>query len=287
MQDFEFIRTNNLKETLKLLNKYGEKAEIIAGGTDLVIDLRKDKLKEIEYIIDISGLDKLRYIKKEDNKIKLGALALHADVAYNILINEEASLLAKACNQVGSPQIRNRGTLAGNIVTASPCADSVTPLVALDAILVIESSEGEREIPITELIKGPYMSSINANELITEIKFIIPEVKTKGNFIKLARRNAVSKSRLNFACLARQDDKGEIEELKLVPGSVVPIPQRFNDVEEMLIGEIPDKSLLEKAGEMTAKKMINQSGYRWSTEYKKPVVNSLTSRVLNSVLEVK
>lgn len=287
MQEFEFIRTKSLQETLKILNKFGKEAKIIAGGTDLILDLRKEKLKEIEYIIDISALDELKYIKKEDNEIKIGGLTLHENIAKSSLINNKVSFLAKACSEVGSPQIRNRGTLAGNIATASPCADSVTPLVALDGILVIENIEAKREIPIVELIKGPYMSSINDNEIITEIKFAIPEIKTKSDFIKLARRNAVAKSRLNFACLAKQGVKGEIEKIKFVPGSVLPSPQHFNKVEEMLIGNKPNNDLLKKAGEMVAEEMINQSGYRWSTDYKKPVVKSLTFRILNSVLEVK
>lgn len=287
MQEFEFLSTKSLKEALKFMDENGKKTKVIAGGTDLMIDLRQYKFDNLEYILDISSLSQLQYINKTDNKIRVGGLTRHKDVTESKLIQNKASLLAEGCSQVGSPQIRNRGTLAGNIATASPCADSVSPLVALDAVVVLKSRDDKREIPLSKLIEGPYNTGIKDNELITEIYFTIPEDGVKSKFIKLARRNAAAKSRLNIACLAEQDNNGTINYLSLVPGSVTPCPQRFSEVEEMLLDEIPDEKLLKKAGDMVAKEMIKQTGYRWSTDYKKPAVTSLTSRVLHSVLEVK
>ncbi len=286
--DFDFIQPTDLDEVCDLLDEYKEKVNIISGGTDFMIDLHKDDVSsEVKYIIDVSNLSELNYIKEEDEKIKIGAGTTHNEIANNSIINKWAPVLAKATNSIGSPQLRNRGTLAGNIVTASPAADSVPALLVLNAKVKIKSFSTTKEIPLVDFFIKPYQSKINEDELIVEISFKKPPIKCVGDFKKLTRRKAVDKARLNIAVLTLQNNNGEVEILRIAPGSVTPTPERFTESESILLNKRPTKELIKKAAEQVSSTMIGKSGYRWSTEYKKPVIKTMTRRILTQVLEVE
>ena len=287
LQEFNFLQPTDYQEALKLVNKYQNRSKIIAGGTDLLVDLRKDENSELEYLIDISKLDELDYIEEGDEYIRVGALTNHHSIANSDLIKDKAEILALGCSEIGSPQIRNRGSIAGNIITGSPCADSVTPLVALDAVIVIESENNKKEIPIGEFYEGPYQPKIDKDELLKEIYFKKLDSSYNGDFIKVKRRNAVSKSRINLAALGKLDQNGNVLDIRLAPGSITPKPQRFSPVEEMVKGNKPTTKIIDKMGQKVAEIMLEKSGYRWSTEYKKPVIRDITKRILRTVLEVK
>lgn len=286
--DFDFLQPTKIDQACNLLKDYKEKAKIIAGGTDFMIDLHKDDLSpEVEYIIDISNLNELKYIREEDDEINIGAGTTHNEIANSSIINEWAPVLAKATNSIGSPQIRNRGTLAGNIVTASPAADSVPALLVLNAKVKVKSASATKEVPLEDFFIKPYQSIINEDEIIFEISFKKPPIKCKSGFKKLTRRKAVDKARLNIAVLALQKNNGEVEMLRIAPGSVTPTPERFVETENILLNKKPTKELIKKAAEQVSFTMIEKSGYRWSTEYKKPVIKTMTRRILNQVLEVE
>jgi CO/xanthine dehydrogenase FAD-binding subunit len=287
LQEFDLLRPKNYQKALDLISQYGKKARLIAGGTDLMVDLRKNKCPQTEYVIDISSLKDLAYIKEDNGFIRIGSLTTHKNIVTAKLIDKYAKVLALGCQEIGSPQIRNRGTIGGNIITGSPCADSVTPLVALDAVLVIASKEEIREVPINEFYNGPYKPKINENEFLKEIYFKKVGSDYNSDFIKVKRRNAVSKSRINIAALAKLDSAGQVEDIRLAPGSITPKPQRFKKAEDVILNKKPNEKLIEQMSEQVADTMIEKSGYRWSTEYKKPVIKSLTKRILRTVLEVE
>lgn len=287
LQEFNFLQPGNYREALNLIDKYQDKSKIIAGGTDLLVDLRKGKYPELKYLIDISKLDELDYIKEDGEYIKIGAYTNHKSITRSDLVNKYAKILTLGCSEIGSPQIRNRGTIGGNIMTGSPCADSVTPLVVLDAIMVIRSKDQKREVPIEEFYEGPYQPKTNSNELLKEVYFKKLDHSYQGDFIKVKRRNAVSKARINIAALGKLDQEGKVFDIRLAPGSITPKPQRFKSVEELVKGREPDNEIIEKMGQKVAEIMIDKSGYRWSTDYKKPVIKDLTKRILKTVLEVE
>lgn len=288
MQNFNFIRPNNLDEACDLLVRYKDKAKIIAGGTDLIIALREEKLANcLEIIIDVSNLKELNYIKEEGKYIKIGSGVRHTEIAKNKLIKKYAPVLSMAASVVGSPQIRNRGTIVGNIITASPAADTIPALIVLDTMLVIKKGKEKREMFLKEIFEGPNKVNLKSDEIVCEIFFEKLPLDAKSNFTKLARRNAVDKARMNIAAIAQQDKDRLITDIRISVGSLTPIPERFKDAEDLLLGEIPTQDLIQKAGKKIAEEMINKSGYRWSTEYKEPVVKSLIGRVLNRVLEVE
>jgi len=288
LQNFNFIRPDNLEEACDLLVRYKDRAKLIAGGTDLIIALREEKLPNcLEIIIDISNLEELNHIKEEGKYIRIGSGVKHAEIAKNKLIKKYAPVLSMAASVVGSPQIRNRGTIVGNIVTASPAADTIPALIVLDSILVIRKGKEKRKMFLKDVFEGPNKVNLKSDEIVGEIYFEKLPLGAKSDFIKLARRNAVDKSRMNIAVVAQQNKSKEITDIRISVGSLTPIPGRFKDAEDLLLGEIPTQDLIQKAGKKIAEEMINKSGYRWSTEYKEPVVKSLIDRVLNRIVEVE
>jgi len=288
LQNFNFIRPDNFKEARDLLVRYKDKAKLIAGGTDLIIALREDKLPNcLEIIIDISNLEELNYIKEEGKYIRIGSGVRHAEIVKNKLIKKYAPVLSMAASVIGSPQIRNKGTLAGNIITASPAADTIPALIVLDTKLVIRKGKEIRKMFLKDIFEGPNKVNLKSDEIVCEIYFEKLPLNVKSDFIKLARRNAVDKSRMNIAVVAQQNKNKEIIDIRISVGSLTPIPARFKDAEDLLLGEIPTQDLIQKAGKKIVEEMINKSGYRWSTEYKEPVVKSLIGRVLNRIVEVE
>jgi len=287
MQDFDFYRAKTVKEVLEILNQEQERVKLIAGGTDVLIALRSSQLSEqVRLLLDISGLAELKRIELQNGRLHIGAAAALADIAAAPAVREQAVMLHSAADAVGSQQIRNRGTLAGNIVTAAQCADTVPALMVLEADLLLKSASGSRTVRITDFFTGPKQTAISPAELLTEIIIDPPQKEYRGVFEKLMRREAVAKSRLGLAVLARQSGDGVIEDLRLSIGSALPTHGRFPTVEQMLQGKRPDGALLQEAAAEAGEYMLRIGGRRWSTDYKRPVVQNLTEKCLRAVVEV-
>lgn len=287
MREFNLISPKNVGETLELLMIYRERAKVIAGGTDLLVELRKDQgSKNLELIINTAQLAELNYIKEDEEGVYIGAGTTHTQLTCSEIINRQIPALATAAKSVGSPQIRNRGTIGGNILNASPAADTVPLLVALNSQLTFRSDQGvERKVKITDIFVKPYQTNVQPTELLVEISFKKLPVATSSSFIKLGRRNALAISRMNVGVILYQDELGFIRDLRIVPGSTTPTPSRIKDAEKVLIDQKPTMELIKLAGEKVSAEMINLSGYRWSTDYKKPVIEALTQRGIQRALE--
>lgn len=286
MREFDYLHPENVEETIALLHDYQDRAKVISGGTDLIIELRKDEgPKDLEVMIGIAQLEELRYIKDDDEWVYIGANTTHSDLVNSDVIRREVSALSEAANSVGSPQIRNRGTIAGNILNASPAADTVPVFVALDSILTLQSKAGERKVPICDIFVKPYQTNIRSDELLVEVAFKKLPTTTRSSFIKLARRNALAISRMNVAVILDIDSDGIISDIRISPGSTTPVPARIKSAEAVLLGKRPNDELIEAAGFEVSQEMIRISGYRWSTDYKKPVIEALTRRSIKKALE--
>ncbi len=288
MKPYAITRASTIEQTLSLLHELGAAAWCVAGGTDVLIAMRHGELPEsVTTLIDISGIAGLSGVREEGEEIVMGAGTTHTDIEESALLREVVPLLADASRSVGSPQIRNRGTVGGNLVTSAQCADTIPPLMVLDAEVVLQSLNGSRRLPLAEFLTGPKRTAIAADELCTEIRFRKPPRDAVGYFHKLIRRQAVAKARISIAALARQDEEGRIRELRLSPGSVTPKPQRFGSVERMVEGQAATAELIEAAASEAASFMVATTGRRWSTPYKEPVLQVLVKRALESVLRVE
>jgi len=280
----KYHRVQNLELLKELLTKYGGNMHLIAGGTDLIVEIRQPHFETKKHVIDISRLQEIKNIEEEGSCIKIGSGVTHDMIIQSGLAREYAGLLGSACRNIGSQQVRSRATIGGNICNASPCADTVPALMALNAELTILSAEGTRKAQIADFFHKPYQPKIGTDEAVISIRFMKLNKKQKSAFIKLGRRNAVAISRISMAVVLAVDEKNIIEEVRIAPGSVFPGWQRVTEAEAFLEGREAVEKNFAEAGSITARKMIEISGRRWSTDYKEPVTASLTKRTLLAAL---
>jgi CO/xanthine dehydrogenase FAD-binding subunit len=246
----------------------------------LLIELRKPSARSPKVVIDISRLEELKGIEEIGNSVRIKPLTTHTDIFQSNVIQQFAPLLRQAVSTIGSPQIRNRGTIGGNIMNAAACADTVPPLIALDATVKLQSVEGERIVPMIDFFVKPYQPLAAKNEILTEIRFPKLLDSVKSAFIKLGRRNALAISRLSVAVILQKSESGLIQEARIVPGAAFPKWQRITEAEKLLIGQKASKELFTQAGEKVSEMMLSFTGRRWSTEYKEPVIAVLVRRAL-------
>ncbi|MEP7358491.1 MAG: FAD binding domain-containing protein [Anaerolineales bacterium] len=186
-----YHNVTTLQEALQILADERESARVVAGATDLIIEIERGVRKGIRTLIDISRVPGFTGITLDaDDRIHVGPLATHNHCVASKLIVERALPLAQACWEVGAPQIRNRGTVAGNLVTASPANDTITPLMALDAVVTLASLRGQRQVPLREFYTGVRRTVMAPDELLTDIAFAAFKPGESGMFIKLALRRA-------------------------------------------------------------------------------------------------
>lgn len=280
MKPFEYIRPESLEDVCSVLAEYGSDAAIIAGGTDLLIELRRNAAKVPKVVVDVAGISELHGITQSNNILSVKPLTTHTALVRSNLLQRTAHCISSAALTVGSPQIRNRGTIGGNIMNAAPCADTVPPLIALGAAVVLQSKNGSRTMNLDELFIKPYKTKANSEELLTEITFPSLPANSRSAFIKLGRRNAVSISRLSVAVILSFADSEKIADARIVPGSAFPTWRRVTSAEKMLIGEKPSEKLFAEVGKEVSAEMIRETGRRWSTEYKEPVIAVLVRRAL-------
>jgi CO/xanthine dehydrogenase FAD-binding subunit len=280
---FDYKIPNTIEEAVELLWQAKGKAKIIAGGTDLVIGLRNGD-QSPPSIIDITRIVELRKIEEKNGTVSIGAAVTHSEIASSSLVKKYGKVLSDAASEIGSPQIRNLGTIGGNIINASPSADTIPPLMVLNAMGRVVSKEGERQVLLDQLFKGPYKTNLKPHELLSQVTFPKLPLEVKSSFVRLARRNAMAIARISVAIIL-QIDKNRIEDIRISVGSVTPTSQRMSEAEAFLKGKSPDEESLQKASLKVSDTMIRQSGIRPSTSYKKPVVEALFMRAMKKVLE--
>ncbi len=269
----EYRKPETIEKALDLLSS-GDFVPV-AGGTDLIPQLRDGRPRKL---LDISGLS-LSFIKEGDDYIDIGPACTHTALSSNEIIRDKLPLLSRATGLVGSWQIRNRGTVGGNIVNASPCADSVPALLGYDAELALVSRKGKRTIGLNEFIDGPYHTRLRPNELLYSIR-CRKRPSTGFSYIKLGRRQAVNISRMTLAVTMSKDGDNLIKDIAIAGGSIFPVPSRMLKIEKLLRLQRVSRDLFDQAANLAADLMIKNSGVRWSTPYKKPVLIALTQRAL-------
>jgi len=279
----KYFTANHLDEAMHLLSEYGDRARIIAGATDLLLEMENNLRPKVKILIDITRIPDLDRITLDENGwIHLGPLVTHNHVAGSELIRDHAFTLAKACFGVGAPQIRTRGTIAGNLITASPANDSITPLMALGAQVTLSSSKGVRVIPLKDFYIGVRKTVMMENELLTDISFPSPPTSSKSTFIKLTLRRAHAISLVNVAVvLDFKDDL--IREATVTLGAVAPTIIRAPESERFLAGKLLTPEIIQKAGDLASEAARPIDDVRSSAEYRKEMVRVCTRRALRAL----
>jgi CO/xanthine dehydrogenase FAD-binding subunit len=280
-QDYHSIVS--IEDGIRILADEGPQARIIAGATDLWLEMERGVRKGINTLIDVSRIPALDQIRLDENKvIHLGPLVTHGQCAASKIIIEQAFPLARACYEVGAPQIRNQGTIAGNLITASPANDSITPLMALKAVLVLQSVYGKREVPMQEFYTGVRRNVMHADEMLVDIYFPALIPNQRGTFYKLGLRKAQAISLVNCAVILSFDGE-RIENAQITLGAVAPVIVHARDAEEYLNGKILDEETLEKAAELCKLTAQPIDDIRSSHEYRHEMIRVCVKRVLQSL----
>ncbi|MEW5960254.1 MAG: FAD binding domain-containing protein [Chloroflexota bacterium] len=272
----------NFEEALRLLAEHREQSRLLAGGTDLMIELERG-VRSPKVIIDISRLSDLDTITQdEQQQIHLGPRVTHNQVVASRLCNERAFPLVKACWEIGSPQIRNRGTIAGNLVTASPANDTIPPLWALGASITVQSVRGRRTLSCTEFFRGVRRTALEADEMIVDISFPAMTDDQLGTFLKLGLRRAQAISVVNVAVVLRLL-ADTVTQARITLGSVAPTIVRANDAERFLTGKVLTRDVMERAGALVAQTIAPISDVRGSAEYRRYMAETLTRHALEAL----
>ncbi len=275
MSNVGYFAPTEVGEALKLLAEYGEKANILAGGTDLVPKINYYELRP-DNLIFIGGL-KLDYIKEEDQKLVIGAGTTWTQIATSTSVLEKAGILAEAAQLGASVAIRNAGTIGGNLANASPAADLAAALLALNAELSLKSEKEDRVVAIKDFFTGPGQTVRKPTELLTEISIPIPKGKT--SFLKLGRRKALTLSVANTGVHLIMDGN-RCEDARISLGAMAPTPLRCTRAEELIKGKAVDATLISEC----AAEAVNESSpiddQRATAWYRKKAGKALVARAL-------
>ena len=276
----EYILASSIEEVQRILGEKKDRARIVAGATDLILEMERGVRKGIDTLIDVTRIPELNTIRlDEDDVIHLGPLVTHNDFASSRLIRQRAYPLARAAWEVGAPQIRNRGTIAGNLITASPANDTITPLMALDARLTLASTRGERIVPLGNFYVHVRKTVMEPDEMLVDISFPALSRTQRGTFVKLALRRAQAISVVNVAVILEfQGDT--IRTASITLGSVAPTIIHAVEAEDFLRTRKLTPKNIEEATilAMNAAKPIDD--IRGSAAFRREMVRVMTTRAL-------
>ncbi len=279
----KYFTPPSVETALQILAQYREDARIIAGGTDLLVELER-QIRTPRVLIDITRIPGLDKITRSDGHLHLGPLVTHNQVAGSKVCVQKAYPLARACWEVGAPQIRNRATVAGNLITASPANDTITPLWALGATVTLTSVRGERVLSFPEFFQGVRTTAMEPDEILTRISLPVMKPTERGTFIKLALRRAQAISVVNVAAVVRLA-RGKIAEARITLGSVAPTILRARRAEEHLVGKPLADDVIAVAGELAASDSRPIDDIRGTAEYRREMVRVTTMRALTQLRE--
>src|SRR3990172_4350928 len=279
----EYTNATTIEEVIQTLAEKGERARIMAGGTDLILELERGVRTGIDTLIDVTripGLDRITI--DEDEVIHLGPLVTHNHCVESRLIRARAYPLARAAWEVGAPQIRNRGTIAGNLITASPANDTITPLMALGASVTLISARGERTIPLNDFYTGVRKTVMQADEMLVDISFPALTKTQRGMFIKLALRRAQAISLVNAAIILdlRADT---VKSAAITLGAVTPIIVHAEKAEKFLAKKKLNEKNIAQAAELAAQAAHPIDDVRGSAAYRCEMVKVITARGLRAI----
>ncbi len=276
---FDYFSPKTLDEACLLLKQYGSKAKLKAGGTDLLIRM-SNRVLTPEYIIGLKNIEELNYIEFDSNNgLRIGALATLADVANHPLIKKQFPAIAYAASVTATNQVRNMGTVVGNLCNAAPSADNAPGLLALNAKAVLHGCKGERKLPLDEFFKGPGMTALEQDEIFKEIIVPVPENNSAAVYKKISPRSKVDIAIFNVGVMVTLDNN-TFKDINVFLGAVAPIPLRAEKTEKFLLGKEANEENIYEAGKIASQEASPITDVRSTKEYRKLAVEILTRRAI-------
>jgi xanthine dehydrogenase iron-sulfur cluster and FAD-binding subunit A len=279
-----YYTPTSIEETLRLLAEHGPDARLIAGGTDLLVEMQQG-VRRVPTLIDVTRIGNLDQVRlDEDDVVHIGPTVTHNQAVSSELLVERALPLAMASWRVGTPQLRNRGTIVGNLVTASPANDSVTALGALDARIELASAQGQRVMGIEDFCRGVHHTAIADDEMVTGISFPALLPHQRGTFAKLALRRAHAISIVNVAVVLALDGD-VVSDARIALGSVAPTVIRAREAEGALLGAPLRKERIDEAAYLAAQATRPIDDLRAGSDYRRDIVRTLVARSLSTLAD--
>lgn len=279
----QFFAPQEIEEALEILSKYGKEIKVIAGGTDLLIQYY-DRLYEVNGWLDLKNIKELKDIKLYQKQMIIGAMVSHAQLEKSEDIKEYFPVLNQAAADIGSPQIRNRGTVGGNIVNASPAGDLLAPLMAYDAQFRLLSIQGEKIVPAEEFFIGPKKTILEPAQLLTQIILPLPSERTYGCWIKIGKRKALIIATITLALVVEMaEDNKTVKDVRTCLGSVAPTPIEIEEIREKMIGKKFSELDSNQLGQIVEDKISPIDDIRGTREYRKDVAKNIMINALKEI----
>jgi len=281
----DYIKPETLKEALGLLSRKKKgKTKVFAGGTDLFPKLKRHEIEAPEILVDLKGIPDLDYIRYDAKKgLRFGGLTTISSIANSQIIKDKFSVLAQAARSMAAPQVRGRGTIAGNICNAVPSADSAPALLTLEAKLKLVSLKGQRTVKIEGFFMAPNESILSDGEILREIQVPPLPANSKGIYLKLTPRRAMDLAIVGVAAVVIVEH-GVCKDIRLALGAVSPTPMRVKKAEQILRGQKFSDERIERVAQVSSEESRPIDDHRASADYRRKMVKVLVKRAIQEAV---
>lgn len=281
---FEYLAPKTIDEALRLLSQHKGKSRVIAGGTDLVPQMKRREIKAPEHVVDLKGIPDLNYIKYDEiDGLRFGALTTIRAIETSLIIQQKFTVLAQAAYSMASIPVRNRGTVAGNICTGLPSADTAPALLCLQAKLKLRSHNGQRMVNIEDFFVGPGETVLADDEILLEIQAPNLPSDSRGVYLKLTPRSTMDLALVGVAVVVIPED-GVCQDIRIALGVVAPTPIRARKAEDIIRGQRLNGELIERVAQIASEESQPRDSVRASAEYRREMVKVLTKRAIHQAI---
>jgi len=288
MRPFKYLTPTTVEEAISLFAQHSETARYIAGGTDVIVKV-KEGWMEPDYLISLKKIDELSDLHKNEatGDLTIGATVTHAVLEKSLMIQKEYPIIYDAVSNIGSMQIRNVGTIGGNLINAVPSADGAIPMIALDGVALLHGPSGERSVAVKDLFIEPYKTVLKPGEILKKITIPAQAPHTGSAYIKFGRRAAMELPLIGIGILLTvEDDLETCARARICLGVAAPTPMRAHEAEKLLMGKKINEDILRQAGEMAADESRVRDSVRGSAWHRKEMIRVQVRRMGLKCLEL-
>jgi CO/xanthine dehydrogenase FAD-binding subunit len=288
MKPFTFLSPTTVEEAIDLFGRHSETAKFMAGGTDVIVKV-KEEWMEPDYIISLNKIEGLKDLKKNEatKELSIGAAVTHATLEKSLMIQNEYPIIYDAVSNIGSLQVRNVGTIGGNLINAVPSADGAVPMIALDGVALLHGPDGERSVEVKDLFIEPYKTILKPGEILKKITIPAQEPNTGSAYIKFGRRAAMELPLIGIGVLLTlEDDLETCKKARIVLGVAAPTPMRAFDAEKSLTGRKITEDLLAAAGVIAADESKVRDSVRGKAWHRKEMIRVQVRRMGMKCLDI-
>ena len=288
MKEFKYLSPTSIEEAISFYGQHSETSKFVAGGTDVIVKL-KEGWMEPDFLISLKKINELGELHKNEatKELSIGALVTHATLEKSLMIQNEYPIIYDAVSNIGSLQVRNVGTIGGNLMNAVPSADGAVPMIALDGVALLHGPDGERSIEVKDLFIKPYETVLKPGEILKKITIPPQEVNTGSAYIKFGRRAAMELPLIGIGVLLTLDaDQETCTKARIVLGVAAPTPIRAFEAEKALVGQKINEGILVKAGQIAADESQVRDSVRGKAWHRKEMIRVHVRRMGLKCLDI-